>query len=503
MIRFSKVGLVDCATCCYRASHVISFPVTRMTIEASPLRRRLALASLYTGVFLPPLDYFIVNLALPSIHVGLKASDAQIQFTVSAYALAYAVVLITGGRLGDLYGRKRIFMIGMAAFVLASALCGMATSGTVLVASRVIQGVSAALITPQVLASIRTVFPAHMQARLMGIYGFVFGLASVAGQIGGGALIDLRPWGLDWRIVFLVNVPIGMLALAGTWRYLPESRAARGARIDIPGMTALTIALLLLIYPLTVGRELHWPAWTFWSLGLCVPAFVAFIRIERRIARRSGDPLVDVAVLSQPVVAIGLLLAFLFYSIAAFFLTYGIYQQEGLGWTPLQSGLGLAPYGAGYLLAPLATPWLARRIGEGLMPLGFGCLAGGFGLCASQLGHGAPELPFYIGLLIAGTGQGLALPSLQRIVLADVDARHAGMTAGAIVAMLYIGAAVAAASIGSAFFGALGESGGAAAHAHAMRIGLEWMLVPLVAGFLVSVWMVWRRERATSAVRGI
>ncbi|NLA19581.1 MFS transporter [Burkholderia cepacia] len=453
-------------------------------------------------MFLPPLDYFIVNLALPSIHVGLKASDAQIQFTVSAYALAYAVVLITGGRLGDLYGRKRIFMIGMAAFVLASALCGMATSGTVLVASRVIQGVSAALITPQVLASIRTVFPAHMQARLMGIYGFVFGLASVAGQIGGGALIDLRPWGLDWRIVFLVNVPIGMLALAGTWRYLPESRAAR-ARIDIPGMTALTIALLLLIYPLTVGRELHWPAWTFWSLGLCVPAFVAFIRIERRIARRSGDPLVDVAVLSQPVVAIGLLLAFLFYSIAAFFLTYGIYQQEGLGWTPLQSGLGLAPYGAGYLLAPLATPWLARRIGEGLMPLGFGCLAGGFGLCASQLGHGAPELPFYIGLLIAGTGQGLALPSLQRIVLADVDARHAGMTAGAIVAMLYIGAAVAAASIGSAFFGALGESGGAAAHTHAMRIGLEWMLVPLVAGFLVSVWMVWRRERATSAVRGI
>lgn len=304
-------------------------------------------------------------------------------------------------------------------------------------------------------------------------------------------------------MVFLVNVPIGLLALAGAWRYVPESRAGRGARIDVPGMIALTVCLVLLIYPLTVGRELRWPAWTFWSLGLCVPAFAAFVGIERRIAREARDPLVDMSVLSRPVVATGLLLAFLFYSIAAFFLTYGIYLQEGLGWSPLQSGLGLAPYGAGYLLGPLATPWLARRIGNGLMPLGFGFLAGGFAICASQLGHGAPDLPFYAGLLIAGAGQGIALPSLQRMVLADVDAAHAGMTAGAIVAMLYIGAAFAAACIGGAFFGALGDGSGAAAYAHAMRIGLDWMLVPLVAGFSVSVWMVLRREGMTGSARSI
>ncbi|RQS62935.1 MFS transporter [Burkholderia sp. Bp8963] len=474
-----------------------------MTIEASPVQRRLALASLLTGAFLPPLDYFIVNLALPAIHAGLKASDAQIQFTVSAYALAYAVMLITGGRLGDLYGRRRIFMIGMAAFVVASALCGMATSATPLVAGRVVQGISAALITPQVLASIRTVFPAQMQARLMGIYGFVFGLASVAGQVGGGALIDLHLWGLGWRLVFLVNVPLGLLALAGTWRYLPENRAGHGARIDVPGMVTLTIALMLLVYPLTVGRELHWPAWTFWSIGLCVPAFAAFICLELRIARQARDPLVDVSVLSRPVVATGLLLAFLFYSIAAFFLTYGIFLQEGLGWTPLQSGLGLSPYGAGYLLGPLATPWLARRIGDGLMPLGFGCLVGGFALCVAQLGQGAPGLAFYIGLLIAGTGQGMALPTLQRIVLADVDTRHAGMTAGAIVATLYIGASFAVACIGGAFFSALGVASGAAAHAHAMRVGLQAMLVPLAAGFCVSVWMMSRRVRASGIQRSI
>lgn len=475
-----------------------------MTIEASSLHRRLALASLFTGVFLPPLDYFIVNLALPSIRTGLKASDAQIQLTVSAYALAYAVVLISGGRLGDLYGRRRIFITGMVTFVVASALCGLATSATLLVASRVLQGIGAALITPQVLASIRTVFPIHMQTRLMGMYGFVFGLASVAGQIGGGALIDLHPWGLDWRVIFLVNVPIGLLALAGTWRFLPESRGTQlAARIDAPGMAVLTIALTMLIYPLTVGRELDWPAWTLWSLALSMPAFAAFISLEQRIARRSGDPLVEVSILSRPIVAIGLLLAFLFYCIAAFFLTYGIFLQEGLGWTPLRSGLGLAPYGAGYLLGPLATPWLANRIGDVLLPLGFGFLAGGFGLCSIQIGHGTPEILFYVGLLIAGTGQGMVLPSLQRIVLANVEAGQAGMTAGAIVAMLYIGAAFSTACIGGAFFDALGSTKDAAAYAHAMRVGLTWMLLPLAAGLSVSGWLVWRSERATTVTRGV
>ncbi len=465
-----------------------------MTLVTFPFRQRLALASLYTGVFLPPLDYFIVNLALPSIHSGLQATYAQIQLTVSAYALAYAVMLITGGRFGDMYGRRRIFMTGMVAFIAASALCGLATNGAILVVGRVLQGASAAMITPQVLASIRTVFPAPMQARLMGIYGFVFGLASVVGQIGGGALIDLHPWGLDWRVVFLVNVPVGLLALLGAWLYLPESRSERDTRVDIPGMLALTASLILLIYPLTVGRDLNWPTWALGSMCLSVPMFVVFLKIERRMARSGRDPLVNVTVLSQLTVATGLLLAFLFYSIAAFFLIYGIFLQDGLEWTPLQSGLGLAPYGAGYILGPLATPWLGRRIGEGLVTLGFGLLAGGFAICASQVGHGAPLWTFYVGLFIAGTGQGITLPSLQRLVLTNVDAGNAGMTAGAIVAMLYIGAAFAAACIGNAFFNALGHHKTANAYAHAMQIGLEWMLLPLLAGFFISILLVSRRR---------
>lgn len=457
-----------------------------MTFESSPRLQRLALASLYAGVFLPPLDYFIVNLALPAMRAGLHASQAQIQFTVSAYALAYAVMLITAGRLGDLHGRKRVFMIGMAGFVAASALCGLAVNGTLLVGGRVVQGASAALITPQVLATIRSVFPLQAQVRLMGVYGFVFGLASVVGQVGGGALIDLHLCALGWRAVFLVNVPIGVLAFIGAWRYVPESRAGERQRIDVAGMFALTVSLLLLILPLTLGRELHWPAWTVLGLALSAPAFAVFVGIEQRVRRIGRDPLVDLSVLRRPVVATGLVLAFLFYSIAAFFLTYGIYLQDGLHWTPLQSGLGLAPYGAGYTLGPLTTPWLARRIGSALLPAGFGLLATGFAICAMVLGPGGPDPSFYAGLLIAGVGQGMALPSLQRQVLASVDARHAGMVAGAIVATLYIGAACAATAIGGVYFSALGHSVGADAYTQAMRIGMQAMLVPLVTGVVIS-----------------
>ena len=469
-----------------------------MDVLTPPRRPRLALASLYAGVFLPPLDYFIVNLALPAMQAGLHSSQAQLQLTISAYALAYAVTLITGGRLGDLFGRRRLFLLGMSAFVVASALCGLAETPSLLIAGRVLQGASAALLTPQVLASIRASFPPAEQVRLMGIYGFVFGLASVIGQIGGGALIEWSIWGLGWRAVFLLNIPIGLSALAGSWLFLPESRTASGRRVDLPGMLALTAALSLLIVPVTMGREMHWPPWTLWCLVSSLPAFALFIQVERGTARRGREPLVDLAVLSRGPVATGLVLAFLFYSIAAFFLTYGIDLQDGLGWTPLRAGLALAPYGAGYVLGPLATPWLARRIGHALLPVGFGMLVMGFAVCARRLGPDGPDLVFNLGLVLAGTGQGLVLPSLQRIVLARVEPRHAGMTAGAIVATLYIGAACATTVIGGAFFTALGAAdlaNRAVRYAHAMRVGLDLMVAPLVAGLLISLWALAKHGR--------
>ncbi|MDA8232564.1 MAG: MFS transporter [Magnetospirillum sp.] len=461
----------------------------------SNARPVLAMAALLTGVFLPPLDYFIVNLALPSIQTGLKTTAAQVQLIISAYALAYAVVLITGGRLGDLYGRKRIFMLGMAGFILSSALCGWAMNGTALIVGRTVQGVTAALITPQVLATIRTVFPAKAQSRLMGAYGFVFGLSSIVGQIGGGALIDLHPLGLGWRAVFLVNLPVGLLALVGAWRFVPENRPAQGAYIDLAGMLVLTMSLMLLIEPIISGRELGWPAWTILCLIASLPSFAMLLWVERRVRRNGQAPLVDLLLLRRPVVAGGLLIAFFFYSISVFFLTYGIFLQRGLGWSPFQSGLGIAPYGLGYVVGPLGTPWLARRVGDRLLPLGLGLMAGAFALVTWRLGGvPAPDAVMVAGLFAAGIGQGMTLPSLQRIVLADVAPHQAGLVAGTMVAVLYLGAAFSAAGIGGVFFTVLGHGRSARAYTHALQMALAPMVGALLVGLVLSLWLLARQS---------
>ncbi|MBN3820279.1 MFS transporter, partial [Paraburkholderia sp. Se-20369] len=374
-----------------------------------------ALVVLLVGAILPPLDYFIVNLALPAIRTGIGAHPTELQLVISAYACANAVAQITGGRLGDLYGRKRIFMIGMAGFVVASTLCGLASSGAVLVAGRVLQGLFAATLAPQVLATIRSVFTPHEQVRVMGFYGFVFGLAAVIGQLGGGALISLHPFGLGWRAIFLVNLPIGVLALLGSWRFIPESRPPRGQRIDLPGTVLLSLFLLMLVYPLTRGHEEGWPLWMTACLIGALPMLGVLLKVEGRRLAAGQDPLLDVRLFRNPVVALGLTLAFLFYMLSAFFLSYGIYLQGCLRWTPLAAGLAILPFGLGFLSSPLLMPRLVGRLG-GYRVLTLGCalLSAGLAIAAALAGTDAPGPGFYLGLAAMGVGQGLVLPSIVR-----------------------------------------------------------------------------------------
>lgn len=462
------------------------------TQAARPARREhkgWALAMLLVGAILPPLDYFIVNLALPAIRSGLGASDSQLQFVISAYASANAVALITGGRLGDLYGRKRMFMIAMAGFVAASAWCGFAVDGSLLVAGRALQGLFAALLTPQVLASLRTVFTPAEQARVMGWFGMVYGIAAVLGQVGGGALVSQDLLGLGWRAVFLVNLPIGLLALAGSAWCLPESQAPGGASIDLPGTGLLSVTLGLCIYPLTRGRELGWPAWTWACLAgaaLLVPVFVA---VERQRERRGLEPLVAMSLVAQPVVALGLVLAFLFYSVSAFFLAFGLYVQGGLGWNPLEAGLAILPFGLGFLVAPLALPRLIARHGA-YATLGAAFLLLAAGLAAAGALATPATLPWglRLALLVAGLGQGLALPSLLRMVLAEVAPARAGMASGLVTSSLQVGAAVGAAVIGGLFFASLGARPDAAAYAHAFSRTLR-ALGTLFTGCALVCWL--------------
>ncbi|BDI31034.1 MFS transporter [Capsulimonas corticalis] len=458
--------------------------------------RSLALAALLVGAFLPPLDFFIVNLALPAIRSGLHASASQLQLIISAYASAYAVFLITGGRLGDLYGRKRMFMTGMGGFVLASALCGLAPSGGVLIAGRILQGITASVMAPQVLATIRTVFSDGELTRVMGLYGSVFGLSAIAGQLGGGALITLHPFGLGWQSIFWINVPIGAVALIGAAKFVPETQPAQRARIDVAGVALLSLFLASIIYPLTQGREAGWPLWTYLSFLASVPILAAFIAAENRIARSGGDPLIDLTLFQRSPFVTGLAMTFLFYSISAFFLTFGVYLQSGLGWSPLASGAAIMPFAGGFMAASLYSATLAKRVGANILQIGFGMLSLGFaGAMLALRGADAPGLAFYAALLCAGLGQGFVLPSVVRTVLASVDASQAGLASGVVTSTLQIGAAVGVAAIGGVFFTVLGHRTAPASYATAFQSTMAVLSVLQLVCLLLAAFAARKKNR--------
>jgi EmrB/QacA subfamily drug resistance transporter len=461
------------------------------SLAETTIPRPMALVVLLMGAFLPPLDYFIVNLALPAIREGVQATSAQIQLIVSAYASAYAVFLITGGRLGDLFGRKRMFLTGLTGFTASSALCGFATSGSLLVAGRILQGITASVMAPQVLASIRTVFTPEQQVKIMGIYGFVFGAASIVGQLGGGALISYGPFGLGWQAIFFVNVPVGVLALLGAWRFIPENVPSRVASLDLRGVALLSLFLALVVYPLTHGRESGWSPWLFFSLAASLPVFAIFLWIERRLKREGRDPLVDLDLFLNPAFTAALALAFLFYCDSVFFLTYGIYLQTGLGWTPMASGIAIMPFAIGLLVGPLSSTALANRIHGHVLTVGFGLMALGFSTVAvaARLST-VPTALFYAGLVAAGIGHGIVLPSIVRIALKEADQTKSGLASGVVISTLQIGSAFGTAAISGLFFAALGKQTTPTAYALAFRSGVTVNAALLFVCILLCLWLV-------------
>jgi MFS family permease len=375
-----------------------------------------------------------------------------------------------------------MFMMGMAGFVLASAICAFAPNSFVLICGRIIQGATAAVLAPQVLATIRILFSVEEQPRVIGFYGSVFGLASIVGQLFGGALITLRPLGLTWQSIFLINIPIGAVALIGAAKFVPEIRSSRRVRIDLIGVILLSLFLGSIIYPLTLGREAGWPAWTFISFSASLPLLALFIYFERWLAMADGAPLVDLTLFRNFTFAIGLVMAFFFYCISVFFLTFGIYLQNGLGWTALASGVGIMPFAAGFFVGTLRSARLYERIGNHILSVGFGLLAFGFAVTALVLHAGfRPGIIFYVGLICAGVGQGFLQPSTVRIVLTEVEPEKAGLAAGVVTSTLQVGAAVGVPAVGSVFFSVLGKQTTAIAYSDAFASALA------VAAFLQAI----------------
>ena len=422
--------------------------------------RWVALVVLLAGGFLPPLDFFIVNVALSSIHESLGATPAELQLVLSGYACGYGVFLITGGRLGDLYGRKRCFLIGMAGFSLASLACGAATSASGLVFARIVQGSAAALLLPQVLGSIRALFQNERElARAMSAYAIMMGTAAAIGQFSGGALIAWNPAGLGWRAIFLLTLPLCGATLLLAWKVVPETGGGRDVRLDLGGAGLISLALAAVVLPLSEGREQGWPAWVFVALA-CAPILTgAFFWYEDRLSRAGGMPLIDMALWRIPSFRRGVLVAALFFFTTTFYLLFGLYQQEGRGMKPLEVGLAIVPYGIGLFVGPLiSAPLVALR--PKLLAIGMGIQVSFYTLVGFLVFAGIDGPGLSVAVFLAGVGQGVAFPRLFATVLGDVPPAQAGVAAGITNSAMQIGAAISVAAIGSLFFTVLGSGTG-------------------------------------------
>ncbi len=461
---------------------------TVLLTRLSPARRRLAFYVLLLGMLMPSLNMFVATIALPSIREALQASASQTSLIISGYSSAFAVCLVTGGRLGDLFGRRRMFLAGMAGFTLTSLLSGLAPSAEWLVTWRVLQGVTAALMAPAVLASVRTLFAPHEVSWALNIYGTGIGIAVAGGQLLGGVLMAADIGGLGWRTAFLFNVPIGIVALCVAPFLVPKSPRREKPRLDLGGVVLLSAALAAFVVPLSMAREQHWAPWIIITLAASPSLVLAFFSFERWLTARNGMPILDVALLKVRSFRRGLLVTLLFFFTTPFYLFFSLYLQAGLGESPLAAGLAVLPYGIANFIAPmLATraPSGLRRylfgVGMALEILGYG----GVALCAATVTGGA----LLVGaLFVGGFGQGTAMPEMINAILADVPQEHTGLAAGIMNSTLQIGSAVSVAAIGSLFFAVLADGSSATAHGYALGIAMSAQVLALSLALLLGLW---------------
>jgi EmrB/QacA subfamily drug resistance transporter len=450
-------------------------------------RRWLTLIILLLAAFMNLLDVSIVNIAIPSIQRNLNASYADVQWALAGYTLAYALVLITGGRLGDTFGRKRLFLIGVTGFTIMSALCGAAQNPGQLIAFRVVQGAMGAIMVPQVLAVIQVIFPPAERIKALAGFGVTAGLGTVSGPLIGGLLIQHNLFGLGWRPIFLINVPVGIVAVVASAVLVRESRAPSPPRLDPGGVGLITVALLLLLFPLVQGRQLGWPAWTFVSMAASVPVFALFVWYEQVKSRRDGSPLVPMRLFRERGFSAGMAIAVTFFlGIASYGLVLTLFLQLGLGFTPLHAGLTFLPFSLGVLVSSGAAARLAPRFGRGVTMAGALIIAAGMAGVIAATDHYGPAVTTWDlvpGLVAAGLGLGAVIAPLADIVLARVPRQDAGSASGVFNTGLQLGNSIGIALIGVIFFGMLGSQSGPAASAVAPALRSGIVTAGLPAGY--------------------
>ncbi|MEU8626323.1 MFS transporter [Streptomyces sp. NPDC048669] len=464
-----------------------SAPATGAAVRTRPpASPRRVLAVIHLGVFMAVLDTFIVVIAAPAVQDDLGASDSDVQLVLAGYQLTYAVALITGARLGDRFGRRRCFLIGVSVFTLASAACALAPGPGSLIAARLVQGLGAAVMFPQVFAMIQTLLPPAQRPRAFGTLGAVIGAAGVCGQILGGLLLSVDLFGASWRPVFWVNVPIGLITLALAAALVPESRHPGDRRPDFAGMAVLSLALALLIVPVIVGREAGWPMWARISPVAGALALIGFAAVERRVEARGGSPLLRLGLLRNRAFAVGMLLVLLAYSgINSFFLVLSVTLQDGLGLDPLRAGVSYVPFAVA-LFAGSLVAGRSARYGRRLLHAGALILALGHAAALAVVACAGDSLTawFLAGpLLVVGAGNGVLVTPLLNAVLSRVRPAETGMASGVLSTGQQIGGSGGVAVVGVIFYGSLGRGGhgDVAAYGHALTASLVLSLALAVA----------------------
>jgi EmrB/QacA subfamily drug resistance transporter len=438
------------------------------------------LVVLMCGTFLVVLDFFIVNVALPSMQRELHASDSGLEWVVAGYGLTFSALLIAVTRLGDRWGRRRMFSLGTALFVAASAACGAAPSTELLVGARLAQGVAGAMVSPMVLALLGDVYAGPRMPRAIGIYSAVMGLAAATGQLIGGILIHLDVAGTGWRAIFWVNVPIGLAAVVLAPRLLPgrhedDALSSSAHGIDLLELFLATTTLTALLLPLLEGRRLDWPWWTWLSLAGAVVAAALTVVRSRVLLRRGVRPLVEPEAFRSSTVRIALACqALLFVGMASYFLVLALYLQNGRGLGALSSGAVFTLVAVPYMVGTGVQRRLAARLGRWTVPVGAGLFTLGhlaLLVAVAENGAGGPLVDLVPGLALAGFGMGVALTALIDAAMGGVEPEYAGAVSGVLSTAQQVGNALGVAVVGMVFFGAV--HGG---YDHA----LEWSLVVLV-----------------------
>jgi MFS family permease len=443
-------------------------------------RRWAVFAVVLLGNLMDLMDATIVNVAGPSIRHALGGSASTLQWLSAGYTLAFAVFLVTGARLGDMFGRRRLFLAGSAGFTLFSGLCAVAPSPTVLIGLRVLQGASGALMIPQGFGMLKEVFEEDEMGKVFGFFGPMMGLALLAAPVLAGSLVQANLWGIGWRLVFLVNVPIGVAALGGAWRVLPRTVAHPGIRLDTRGMMLVGGALVAIIYPLIQGRPDGWPLWTFLLLAGGAGLLVAFVRFERRL---TGDALIEPRLLGNRTFVSGLAVILAFFgAFGGLLLCVSLFVQLGEGFSPIHAGLTLIPMVVGMILGMVGGTALVARLGRHLLHLGVVLLGIGTAVLALTVTGAASVSTWGLapGLFLAGAGAGMSFGQLLDFVLAAVDMDAIGSASGVLEAVQQLSTALGVAVLGTIFFAAFGDG-----HlpTHALAATAWACLVPMVVAF--------------------